>query len=133
MRKASKIIFLVSSIMSFIYAGVYFLCGTVYVLMATDFFTDLLRQAFNEGYFHSSYESADAFIFFYRAMAIYMVIFFFVLATFSLLNGIFALKARTEKTKKIFILNIVFGVLSNVQINIAGAVLGLIANKRNIE
>ena len=56
--------------------------------------------------------------------------FFAFFAVMALINTIFSFKGKNSDSKGIMILNIVFGVLSCVEINIVGAIFGLIARNR---
>jgi hypothetical protein len=55
---------------------------------------------------------------------------FVVFAIMAVVNTIFCFKGKNSDSKGIMILNIVFGVLSCVEINIVGAIFGLIARNR---
>ena len=55
---------------------------------------------------------------------------FVVFAIMAVVNTIFCFKGKNSDSKGIMILNIVFGVLSCVEVNIAAGVIGLIARNR---
>ena len=62
----------------------------------------------------------------------------FFMAAFAAVSSIVSFKARNNDSKKLFILNIVFGVISGVEVNLVGGILALIAlkkqsNEENIE
>ena len=109
MRRASRIMLLVGSIFSLVTAGVCFACAVVFTVLAiADVGTD------------------DAQIVFIALAAT-----FAVCMVFAFLAGLFARKAREEKTPKAYIIAIVFSAMTYEFVTIAGAVLGLIASKKD--
>ena len=55
-----------------------------------------------------------------------LAIVFLVLAIFCIANAIIAFVGRAKETKGLFIMNIVFGALSGVVVNLVGGILGVI-------
>ena len=52
------------------------------------------------------------------------------MAFFALINAFIAIMGKSKKTKVLYILNIVFGIISGVCVNAIGAIFGLVALAR---
>ncbi len=59
-----------------------------------------------------------------------VLIFFIIVAASSFLNIILSFMGKNSKSGAILVLNIIFGILSDVLLNAVGGVIGLIANAK---
>ena len=119
MEKAKKILFTVSGILSIIGIVVWLILGIVFIVLAgnVDFVDDATATA----------EEAEAF----KAMFMVCGVMFIIFAIMSVVNTILCFKGKNSNAKGLMILNIVFGVISGIEINILAAIFGLIVGSRS--
>ena len=101
MKKDSNILYRISEILSIVLAVVYVIVAVVTIIVAV---------------------GSDA-----AAAGIGAGIFWIFVAVCALINYILCSKARKAPNKTLHIVNIVFGVLGEVWLNVVAAILGLIA------
>lgn len=119
MKKVSRIMLLVSAIYGLVMAGMMLLSALICLILL---FT-LNGIVLEEG-------GQEAFIAYNITMGVAVGI-LLVVGAFLLVSGLLSFKARNLKTKKSFILCIVFGALADNPFAIVGSILGLISNARN--
>ena len=119
MEKAKRILFTVSGILSIIGIVLWLVLGIVFIVLAgnVDFVDDATATA----------EEAEAF----KAMFTVVGGMFIFFAIMSIVNTILCFKGKNSNAKGIMILNIVFGVISGIEINILAAIFGLIVGSRS--
>ena len=128
MKKASRIVLLVGSIVGFVVAGILLLTGILFIIFGTPAFADIIREGIEKGTIHTDVSPETAVTiwqFTFLSNGILMV----VIAIIMCLSGFFGLRARKLETKKAYIISIVFGAMMN-EVNLVGSILGLIAWKR---
>ena len=131
MKKASSILLKVGAILAFVAAGCLFIAAMVYLTMTILLSAGLLNEAIKNGSIKvDNASSIDAAVIVLTATFITMTIVFLVIAAFSLVSGILSLKARKSGTRKAHIVSIVFAVLSENYVSLAGSILGIIVNKK---
>ena len=135
MRKVSKILFLVGGIMSFVFIGIFVLLGLGFIILGA-IGHEYIVQMIQDGTITVTSDIPDATPEMLASIVVatfiatgVMLVLFAIPAIFS---GIFAFKAKNEDmpSTKLLILNIIFGAISGAEVNMVGAILGLIANKR---
>ena len=129
MRKASKIIYLVAAILSIVLAVNYLIAGIVLVVVPN---TQVFIDAFIENYAPEAAEKmpvADALAAVQAIMITYGVG-FIITACCAGVNSFFAFKAHGQEkpSKSLNVLNIVFGVLGGVLVNVVAAIFAFVAN-----
>lgn len=140
MKKASKILFLVGGILGIIIAVSCFFDGIVALVVSKQSYIDYLitfiKQYIAEAGVDEEHinELAKLFQIYLKVSGVSL----FFMAAFAAVSSIVSFKARNNDSKKLFILNIVFGVISGVEVNLVGGILALIAlkkqsNEENIE
>lgn len=110
MRKVSDTFLFVATILSYISAGIYLSCSLIFFIIFGVYREDI-------------------------ALNIVMITLgsvFIVLGSLCIFYGMFLKVVRENKTKNLFIAAIVLGAIMS-EIGLVGAILGLIANSRNIE
>ena len=129
LHKVSRILFLVGAIVGVVGAGALFLSGVACIILSLPFMDPYVEEivAHIPSVNISADAGTDAMIIAYRAIMISYAVLFIVLAVFMLLSGLFSFKARKEETKKLYIFNIVFGVIGCNEVSLVAAILGLIS------
>ena len=132
MRKASKILFLVAAILSIAVAVTWLISGIVMVVIPnTAAFADGFAEAWNQSKHQGvTYDEAFAAA---KATFIFLGVVFFIATCCAAVNSFFSFKAfnaskNGKPVKALNILNIVFGVLSGVEVNIVGAIFAFVAD-----
>ena len=132
MRKASKIIYLVAAILSIVAAVSWLIFGIIMVVIPnTDAFVEGFKEAWDQGKHQGvTFEDALAAA---QGIMIACGVGFFITTCCSGVNSFFAFKAYNaskngKPSKALNVLNIVFGVLSGVEVNIAAAIFAFIAD-----
>ena len=115
MNVAKKVLMIVGGAASCVAALVYFILGIVFITMANN--EDVLDKSVGD----SSLSPEDI-----KVLFIALGVCFFIAIILCIINAIIAFKGANSNSKKLMILNIVFGALSSVSINIVGAIFGLI-------
>ena len=126
MRKASKIIFLVAGILSIVCAVGYLVTGLVYVILPnTDVWAEVCNEIMKD---NPSLKPADMEAI--KTIVVTCGVLFLISVAFAGVNSFFSFKAwKQEKpSKALNVLNIVFGVLSGVIVNIVAAIFAFVAN-----
>ena len=134
MRKASKVLYLVAAILSIVVAVELLISGIILVVVPN---TDAFREAFNEAWarkvtpdvtitLEQAFEAA-------KAGMIAGGIVCFVWTGFSAINSVFAFRAfnatkNGKPSKALNVINIVFGALSCVVVNVVAAIFAFVAN-----
>lgn len=132
LNKISKILYLVAGFVSIAATVAYITLGVMFVVFGTSGDVQYyLVQNFENG----SLTLIDANLTIEQNAEFVMLFFltsgitFLVLSVFVIVNIVLTFVARRETNRKLDILNIVFGLLSGVEINIAAAILSLIASR----
>ena len=127
MRKASHILLKVGGILSVVAAGCLAIASFIYLVLIILLNSGLLNEAIKNGTFKVEY-SGDirAAILILTITFIYVMVILFVFAVFNLISGILAFKADRNKTKKSYVVSIVFSVLGENYVTLAGSILGVI-------
>ena len=128
MRKASKIIFLVAGIYSIATVVLLFVFGILFEVMSSKESTATVIEAIERGIITTAYvgtvEEKAAFV---QSLYGGFGVAFFIFAAFGVVNSILAFIARGKDSKGIYVLNIIFGILSLIVVNVVGAIFGMIA------
>lgn len=127
LHKVSRILFLVGAIVGVVGAGALFLSGVACIVLSLPFMDPYVEEIIAHMPSVNISGDADAMIIAYRAIMISYAVLFIVLAVFMLLSGLFSFKARKEETKKLYIINIVFGALGCNEVSLVASILGLIS------
>lgn len=129
MRKASRIIYLVAAILS-IFAGVGALCAGLLLVIIPN--TESFISAFIEGYNANPTEGVDVLdaLEFTQFMMIYSGVLCLISACCAGVNSFLGFRAHHEAkpSKALNVLNIIFAVLSCVEVNIVAAIFAFIAD-----
>ena len=121
MEKAKKILFTVSGVLSIISIVVFLILAIVFIAFGNN--VEAMEELANDS---TNGTDAEAFKALFLALGV-MFIFFMI---FGIVNTILCFKGRNSDSKNVMILNIVFGALSGIEINILAAIFGLIARNR---
>lgn len=127
MKKASHILLKVGGILSFVAAGCLFMAALVYLVLVILLNCGILNEAINNGTIKvdnaKNIEMAIAILTVTYITGMIIFLFFMV---FNLISGSLAFKADRNKTKKGYITSIVFAVLGENYVTLAGSILGVI-------
>ena len=127
MRKASHILLKVGGILSFVAAGCLAIASFIYLVLIILLNSGLLNEAIENGTFKvDNASNIQAAILVLTISFIYVMVILFVFAVFNLISGILAFKADRNKTKKSYVVSIVFSVLGENYVTLAGSILGVI-------
>ena len=131
MKKASNYVLLAGIIYSFVVVVTLCVLAGIFLSFNNPDGKQAIIQGIQNGTIHTSFtgsteEQADQVIILFVALAII----FFVMAFFALINAFIAIMGKSKKTQMLYILNIVFGVISGVYVNAIGAIFGLVALAR---
>lgn len=134
MKKVSNILLLIAGIYSIVCAATFLILGIVFVVASSDACKEQIIEMLERGNLTTSYvgtpqEQAQFIQTVYSVLGITML----VVCVFQFINVFLSFAARKKETKPLYILNIVFGVLSMVEVNVVGAIFGLIALNQNTE
>lgn len=124
MKKASNIMYLVNMILCFILAGVLFLYGIGAIVVGC---IPGIQDAIKEGLQEVPEEYRQMVYFFTVGSIVGSGVLLLLVAGLALVSAFLSLKARTNGSKKLYILNIIFGALGGGEIAIAASILALIA------
>lgn len=131
MRKASRILLLVGSILAFVCAAAFLITSITSMIFMILTATGVFDQAFVEGSVRVNGqvdpEAAKAVI---LATTITLFVVFLVVAILELLAAIFALRARKVHERKAYIFAIVFTVIGEAYVALAGSIVGLICSNK---
>jgi FtsH-binding integral membrane protein len=134
MKKVSNNLLLIAGIYSIVCAATFLILGIVFVVASSDACKEQIIEMLERGTFTTSYagtpqEQAQFIQTVYSILGITML----VVCVFQFINVFLSFTARRKEAKPLYILNIVFGVLSMVVVNVVGAIFGLIAFNHNSE
>ena len=127
MKKAANILFLVGAILSIATAVSGILSGVAFIVLGS---IPEIKQAIIDGINNGTIQTTEAnaeaaaAVFQYTFIASGISVLFCSL--FAIPNCFFAFKGRNSNNHVMFILNIVFGVISGVIVNVVGAVFALV-------
>ena len=131
MKKASNILFLVGEIVSVIVAVVYITCGSLFAVYSSPDKTDEIIYGIEHEIIHSGFKgTVEEQAYFIQVLFLTLAIVFFIMLAIVLINLAVTIIARRNTTKTTCILNIVFGTLSGVEVNLVGGIFGLISTIR---
>ena len=127
MKRAANILFLVGMILSIV-MGVSMLIAaiTCIVLGAVPAFRDALLDVIQRYAPEQAAGDIEAALQFAQITMVACGVVYLIVAAFAVPSAIFAYKARNSDNRTYFILNIVFGVLACVEVNVVGAIFALI-------
>lgn len=131
MRKASRILLLVGSILAFVCAAAFLITSITSMVFMILTASGVFDQAFVEGSVRVNGqvdpEAAKAVI---LATTITLFVVFLVVTILELLAAIFALRARKVHERKAYIFAIVFTVIGEAYVALAGSIVGLICSNK---
>lgn len=128
MRKTANTLILVGAILSIVMAVSFLISAIVFFVISSD---AVIEQILKEATYDVSEEEARIAL---KATFITLGVVFAFVSTFDVVNAIIAFTGRKKESKAAYILNIVFGLLSGVEVNAAGGVVGTIyATKKEIK
>ena len=128
MKKASNVLLRVGLIVSIVYAVIFILFAILFTVFGQDFVKEfIIEESSRNGGEAKDAEIASSVL---QATSIVCAAVFYYLGVMAAINAIVAKKALEEPNQKNYVLNIVFGVLSGVEVNLVGAIFGLIVSNR---
>ncbi len=128
MKSASRILLLISGILSIVAAVLYLIFGILMLAMTGESGKAAMQEAINNGTVTvASGLTQEEAIAALQGMALAVGVVFMFLVVFCIINSVLSFKARNHQTKGLLILNIVFGALSGVLLNILGGIFGLVS------
>ena len=127
MKKAKEILCIVSVPVSILLALMFLGFGITFLVFTSPTFTDLIVQGINEGQITSDLpgtpeEQAVAI----QAMFLVFGITFIIPVVFQIANAVISGITIKKENKALYIANIVFGLLSGVELNFIAGIFGLI-------
>ena len=127
MKRAANILFLVGAILSIV-MGVSMLIAAVtcIVLGSVPAFRDALMDIIQRYAPEQAAADIEAGLQIAQITMIACGVVYLIVAAFAVPSAYFAFKARNSDNRTYFILNIVFGVLACVEVNVVGAIFALI-------
>ena len=123
MKTAQKILMIIAGAVSIGLTLLWFILSMVFFIGAgnVEFINDYIAE----------HPDLDAEI--VKSVLVMLGVIFCIMTIMALLNCIVAFKGKNTNSKGLLIVNIVFGALSGVEVNIVGAIFGLIARNRKKE
>ena len=133
MRVAERVLFLVGAIVSIVSAVGYAIGSILFFVASGGPVKDFIIENIQNGNIvNNTGLTAEELAEIMQSMSVVFGVICVFLVVFAILNSIFAFKARkNNQSKALLVLNIVFGVLSYVLVNIVGAIFALIMNARD--
>ena len=123
MKKASEILFRVSKIISFVLGSMLILFAVFFFIFSTGYFKEAVVNAAQNEYSEVIGEV-------YYGTLLGLGIWFAIWGCLLFVNGAIANLALNEPTESHMTVNIVFGMISGCEVNLVGAIFGLIALKK---
>ena len=134
MKKVSRILLLISTILSWVDFGVMALCTIIMFICATPLISAPIKEGIENGSITMQGEiTPDMAAHWVTLFFILLGIAFLICAVFFLLCAIFSQKARSKETTSGYVTAIVFVALISQYVAIVGSIFGLIALKQNGE
>lgn len=131
MKRASEVLILIGTILSFVTCGIMAIVGIVCLIVGSDAVKEALIEGIENGSITTTIsdnaETAAAILqITFRTLGIVYIVWAVLLLT----NGIVASNTRHNPSKNGYILNIVFGFLSCLSVNAVGGIFGVIVENR---
>ncbi|MBQ7994766.1 MAG: hypothetical protein IJ247_00905 [Bacilli bacterium] len=120
MKRVKRILFLVGGILSIVMAASFFIVGLVFVVLGPTIGAYMAE---------TDQQAADIFLGVYLSIGLVFVI----VSVFGIINAILSFKAMNSNSKSLMVANIVFGILSDVIVNVVGGIIGFILIDREKE
>lgn len=120
MRKTANTLILVGAILSIVMAVSFLISAIVFFVISSD---AVIEEMLKTAKYDVSEEEARMIL---KTTFITLGVVFAFVSTFDIVNAIIAFISRKKESKAAYILNIVFGLLSGVEVNAAGGVVGTI-------
>lgn len=121
MKTAQKILMIIAGAVSIGMTLLWFILSMVFFIGAgnAEFINDYVAE----------HPDLDAEI--VKSVLVMLGVIFCIIAIMALINCIVSFKGKNTNSKGLLIANIIFGVLSGVEVNIVGAIFGLIARNQS--
>lgn len=133
MRKASEILLLISGILSIIAAFGYLVSMIVFFVLGSPSFTNIVIQGLEDGTIQTTIQGTPAEVAaFMQLTFMTLAIVFIFLLLFAVGSAIVAFLGKKKGGTALYILNIVFGLLSGTILNIVGGIIGLVAKDEKL-
>lgn len=120
MRKTANTLILVGAILSIVMAFSFLISAIVFFVISSD---AVIEEMLKTATYDVTEEEARMIL---KTTFITLGVVFVFVSTFDIVNAIIAFISRKKESKAAYILNIVFGLLSGVEVNAAGGVVGTI-------
>ena len=120
MRKTANTLILVGAILSIVMAFSFLISAIVFFVISSD---AVIEEMLKTATYDVTEEEARMIL---KTTFITLGVVFAFVSTFDIVNAIIAFISRKKESKAAYILNIVFGLLSGVEVNAAGGVVGTI-------
>lgn len=130
MKVASRILFLIGGIVSFVNAGMLLLMSLIFGIFEFPFVRDLMLEAMESGEASTAADSPEMAALIVQISFAICIAAFIIYAALCVVNGILSLKARRNPTKQLCIINIVFGLITGIEVNTVGGFLGFFSLKK---
>ena len=129
MKKVSNVLLLIGAILSFISVFALIIVGIVMFVFASPMMKDLIIEGINNGSIQSSF-TGDAETVAASVQQLFLIvgIVMLVISLPTIIVAIISLVARKKMTNGLMITVIVLAIISGELINLAGGILGLVAN-----
>ena len=131
LRKISEVFLIVGEVFSFVYMATFLIMSIVFFIAGSPLCTDLIVKGIEEGRINSSVGGGtpEEMATYVQLIFVLLAITFVIWAVLTLVNALIAIKARKTPSKSLYVANIVLGLLSCVEFNLVGGILGLIAGE----
>ena len=130
MKVASRILFLIGGIASFVNAGMLLIMTWIFGIFEFTFIHNLMIEAMESGEASTSVDSPELAATIVQISFAICIVFVIIYAELCVVNGILSLKSRRNPTKQMCIVNIVFGLISGVYVNTVGGFLGFFSLRK---
>ena len=129
MKKVANILLLVGGILAVVCIVVYLIMGVAFIIASGPALTEPLIEGIESGNISSDFQGAttEEIVKLIQLFFLTLGIVFICFVPFAIANCIICFVGKAKQTKGMYILNIVFGILSWTLVNTVGGVLGLIA------
>ena len=134
MRKTSNILLTIGTVLSFVMAASLLITSIIFFALTSSAFKEIIVNGLQDGSIQTDLagtpEEIAAIIQTIYAVAGAILI---VVSLFAIINGIIAIIGKKKATKGLYILNIIFGAISCVEVNLIGGIFGLIGTTKKQE